>query len=178
MPRVRELGRIDVLLNVAGTLASRSAEYLSVEEYDVMTPVNFRAVHVCSRAAVRAMLDEGHGGSIVNFTTAGAFNVEPRAPVVYMAAKAAVHALTKAVAVEYGPHGIRCNALAPGFSFSYDTGRVPREVLDEMAAKAPLRRVAEPREQAQVAAFLASDLSSFVTGAIIPVDGGWSCRMA
>ena len=95
-----------------------------------------------------------------------------------MAAKAAVHALTKAVAVEYGPHGIRCNALAPGFSFSYDTGRVPREVFDEMAAKAPLGRVSEPREQAQVAAFLASDLSSFVTGAIIPVDGGWSCRMA
>jgi NAD(P)-dependent dehydrogenase (short-subunit alcohol dehydrogenase family) len=175
---VRRFGRVDALLNVAATLGHRSDDYLSLEEYDVMTPVNLRAVLVATRVAVRAMLDGGHGGSIVNFTTAGAFNVEPRAPITYMAAKAAVHALTKAVAVEYGPDNVRCNALAPGFSFSYASGRIPREVLDEMATKAPLGRVSDPREQAQVAAFLASDLSSFVTGAIIPVDGGWSCRLA
>ena len=67
---------------------------------------------------------------------------------------------------------------APGFAFNDTEGRIPPELLDEMAAKAPLGRISEPREQAQVAAFLASDLSSFVTGAIIPVDGGWSIRLA
>jgi NAD(P)-dependent dehydrogenase (short-subunit alcohol dehydrogenase family) len=175
---IETFGRVDALLNVAATLASRSADYLSLEEYDVMMPVNLRAVLVATRFVVEVMIEGGHGGSIVNFTTAGAFNVEKRAPITYMAAKAAVHALTKAVAVEYGPNGIRCNALAPGFSFSYDNDRISREVLDEMATKAPLGRVSEPREQAQVAAFLASDLSSFVTGAIIPVDGGWSARLA
>jgi NAD(P)-dependent dehydrogenase (short-subunit alcohol dehydrogenase family) len=174
---VATFGGVDALLNVAGTLGSRTADYLSLEEYDIMTPVNLRAVLVCTRFAVKAMLKAGLGGSIVNFTTAGALNVEKRAPVTYMAAKAGVNAMTKAIAVEYGPHNIRCNALAPGFSF-YDDGRLPREVLDEMAAKAPLGRVSDPREQAQVAAFLASDLSSFVTGAIIPVDGGWSVRLA
>jgi NAD(P)-dependent dehydrogenase (short-subunit alcohol dehydrogenase family) len=133
---VSTFGRVDVLLNVAGTLASRSSDYLSLDEYDIMTPVNLRAVLVCTRFVIRAMREKEMGGSIVNFTTAGALNVEKRAPVTYMAAKAAVHALTKAVAVEYGPFNIRCNALAPGFSFSYDSG------------------------------------------AIIPVDGGWSARLA
>jgi NAD(P)-dependent dehydrogenase (short-subunit alcohol dehydrogenase family) len=177
---VATFGGVDALLNNAATLARRSDDYLALDEYDVMMPVNLRAVLVCTRFAVEAMIDAGRGGSIVNFTTAGAFNVEQMAPINYMAAKAGVHAFTKAIAVEYGPYNIRCNALAPGFSFSYaeTERRFPPELLDEMAAKAPLGRVSEPREQAQVAAFLASDLSSFVTGAIIPVDGGWSLRLA
>jgi NAD(P)-dependent dehydrogenase (short-subunit alcohol dehydrogenase family) len=154
---VATFGRVDALLNVAATLGRRSADYLDLAEYDVMMPVNLRAVLVCTRFAVNAMIAAGMGGSIVNFTTAGALNVEAMAPISYMAAKAGVNALTKAIAAEYGPYNIRCNALAPGFAFNYAEGRIPPELLDEMAAKAPLGRISEPREQAQVAAFLASD---------------------
>lgn len=174
---VERFGRIDALLNVAATLAGRSADYLSIKEYEPLTEVNLRAILVTTKYAVEAMLAGGGGGSIVNFSTVGSLNVESWAPINYVAAKAGLNALSKAVAVEYAPHGIRCNVLAPGFSVSYDR-EIPAPRLEEMAAKAPMGRLAEPREQAEVAAFLASDRSSFVTGTLIPVDGGWAARLA
>lgn len=170
-------GRLDAIVNVAGTVAARSAEYLSLEEYEVQTPVNLKGVLLCMKSAIPAMLQTG-GGSIVNVSSVGAINVQERAPVMYMGAKAAVHAITKAVAVEYGPRGIRANAIAPGFTLTEINQRTPPDVLRELCEKAALGRGGEAREQAEVAAFLASDLASFVTGAIIPVDGGWSARLA
>jgi len=94
----------------------------------------------------------------------------------YAAAKAGVNALTKAVAVEYGPQGIRANVIAPGFTFTEFLGD-ETPVLREMASKAALRRAGTPLELAEVAAFLASDRASFVTGVVLPVDGGWSARL-
>src|SRR5262245_38286377 len=170
-------GRLDAIVNVAGTVAGRSAVYLSAEEYEVQTPVNLKGVLLCMKHAVPAMLRTG-GGSIVNVSSVGAINVERRAPVMYMGAKAAVHAITKAVAVEYGLQGIRANVIAPGFTLTEINRGTPPDVLRELCEKAALGRGAEAREQAEVAAFLASDRASFVTGTVIPVDGGWSARLA
>ena len=130
-----------------------------------------------SPLAVRAMLPTG-GGAIVNVTSVGALNAEARAPIPYAAAKAGVHALSKAYAVEYAAGGIRVNVIAPGFTVTEYTGQASPEVLREMGAKAAMGRAGRPVEQAEVAAFLASDRASFVTGVVIPVDGGWSARLA
>jgi NAD(P)-dependent dehydrogenase (short-subunit alcohol dehydrogenase family) len=174
---VKTFGRVDVLVNNAATIAARSSPYLSVEEYESQTPVNLRGVLLCMQQAIGVMLQSG-GGSIVNISSVGSLNVEERAPAMYMAVKAAVNALTKAVAVEYGPQGIRANAVAPGFSLTEMNRQAPPDVLEALAKSSALGRAGEAREQAEVVAFLASDRASFVTGAIIPVDGGWSSRLA
>lgn len=174
---VKVFGRLDALLNVAGTQEGRGEEEVTLEDYERLTEVNLRAVLLAMKYGVRAMLESG-GGSIINFSSVGALNAEDRAPAVYCAAKAGVHALTKAAAVQYGPRGIRVNVIAPGFTLTETVQGISPEGLIHMSEKAALRRYGKPHEQAEVAAFLASDRASFVTGAVIPVDGGWSARLA
>jgi NAD(P)-dependent dehydrogenase (short-subunit alcohol dehydrogenase family) len=174
---VDAFGRLDALVNVAAAHGSRSPEFLSLAEYEAMTPLNLRGVLLGMKYAIEAMMRSG-GGSIVNVSSVAGLNVEERAPAMYMTTKAGLHALTKAVAVEYGAQGIRANVIAPGFTLTDMTRQAPPEALRELSTKAALGRAAEPAEQAEVAAFLASDRASFVTGAIIPVDGGWSARLA
>jgi NAD(P)-dependent dehydrogenase (short-subunit alcohol dehydrogenase family) len=169
-------GRVDALLNVAGTLLNLQPE-VTVEEYDNMTAVNLRGVLLCCKHGVKAMV-AGGGGSIVNVTSVGALNAEEIASIPYSAAKAGVHSVTKSYAIQYGAQRIRVNALASGFAKTERMRGVSPEVLDYMNGKAALGRAAEPSEHAEVAAFLASDRASFITGAVIPVDGGWSARLA
>ena len=175
---VEAFGRLDVLVNNAGTPASRAPEYLDMDEYEAQTAVNLRGLLLCVKLAIPAMLETG-GGSIVNVSTVGSLGVEDRAPAMYSAAKAAVNNLTQSVAVEYGPKGIRANVIATGFTLTeVNSSRIPAEVLRELTAKSALKRGGTSQEQAEVAAFLASDRASFVTGAVVPVDGGWSARLA
>jgi NAD(P)-dependent dehydrogenase (short-subunit alcohol dehydrogenase family) len=169
-------GRVDASLNVAGPKVARSADLLSLEDYQVQTDVNLKGVLLCMKYAIPAMLRTG-GGSIVNVSSATAINVEKLATPSYMAVKAGIQAITKAVAVEYGPQGIRANVIAPGFTLSEFNDAVLSDVLAELSAKAALGRAGQPHEQAEVAAFLASDRASFVSGTIIPVDGGWTARL-
>ena len=170
-------GRVDAVLNIAGTQAARSQLEISLEEYEEMTAVNLRGVVLGMKYGIRAMLESG-GGAIVNVTSVGGLNAEERATPIYSAAKAAVHSLTKAAAIDYGAQGIRSNAIAPGFTLTEAMDGIPPDILAEMDAKSALKRHAEPSEIAEVAAFLCSDRASFVNGAILPVDGGWSARLA
>jgi len=89
-----------------------------------------------------------------------------------------VDSLTKSLAIHYGSQGIRVNSLAPGLNWTERTHSFPQAWIDNASKKAAMGRLGEMEEQANVAALLASDLSSFVTGAIIPVDGGWTARLA
>lgn len=171
-----EFGRVDAVLNVAGTHGSRPPGVVTVDEFEKMTAVNLRGVLLVTQHALPSMLSNG-GGAFVNFSSVSAINVQRRTSVMYAAAKSGVHALTKAIAVEYGPQGIRANAIAPGFTFT-EIMRMGPDLLREMSAKAALERAGRPQELAEVAAFLASDRASFVTGVVIPVDGGWTAKLA
>jgi NAD(P)-dependent dehydrogenase (short-subunit alcohol dehydrogenase family) len=169
-------GRVDAVLNVAANQKARDVE-VSTAEYDDMTATNFRGALLCSEHGVRCML-LGGGGALINVSSVGGLNAEDRAPIVYAASKAAMHSFTKAYAVQYGDRGIRANVLAPGFTLTEMTSQTAPDIMDLMCAKPAMRRAGTSREQAEVACFLASDRASYVTGAIIPVDGGWSARMA
>jgi NAD(P)-dependent dehydrogenase (short-subunit alcohol dehydrogenase family) len=173
---LKEFGRVDAVINVAGTHGTRPPEVLTVDEFDKMTAVNLRGVLLVTQHALPAMLSNG-GGAFVNVSSVSAINVQARTSFMYAAAKSGVHALTRSVAVEYGSQGIRANAIAPGFTFT-EIMRMGPDLLREMSSKAALGRAGKPEELAEVAAFLASDRASFVTGVVIPVDGGWSARLA
>jgi NAD(P)-dependent dehydrogenase (short-subunit alcohol dehydrogenase family) len=124
---------------------------------------------------IRAMLKSG-GGSIVNWSSIGGLNASPGTGV-YCAAKAGVIAVTKAGAIEYGAKGIRVNVICPGFILTEIMGS-GGESIPGIKEKAALKRAGLPHEVAEVGAFLASDRASFVSGAVIPVDGGWSAKLA
>jgi NAD(P)-dependent dehydrogenase (short-subunit alcohol dehydrogenase family) len=173
---ITSFGRIDVLVNNVGHFggARKAFHENTDDEWDELYRVNLAHVLGASRAAITAMLAQGHGGSIVNVSTIEAFRAIPTRAV-YSAFKAAITGFTRSVAVEYAHAGIRVNAIAPDV---VETLQVPysRWVKPEqehmVPTWVPLGRFGHPADVADVALFLASDLSRFVTGTTVHVDGG------
>src|SRR6266700_2788604 len=168
-------GRVDAVLNVAGIGTAGALAEVTMDDYDRVMDVDLRGVFLGTKHGIKTMLPTG-GGVIVNWSSTGGMNATPFPVSVYSAAKAGVIALTKAAAVEYGAHGIRANCLCPGFV--YTAMSAGGENIPGMLEKAALNRGGQPEEVAEVAAFLASDRGSYVSGAIIPVDGGWAAKLA
>jgi NAD(P)-dependent dehydrogenase (short-subunit alcohol dehydrogenase family) len=171
---IDQLGGLDILVNNAGTVIHKPALELSGEEWTAVFDLNVRAVWSASVAAARHMLDHG-GGSIINIgSMSGLIVNRPQHQASYNASKAAVHHLTRSLAAEWAPYGIRVNAVAPGY-VKTELAPVDRPDLRRMWIEdAAQQRYALPEEIAPTVVYLASDASSFMTGSIILIDGGYT----
>jgi 3-oxoacyl-[acyl-carrier protein] reductase len=176
---VARYGHIDVLVNNAGILRDNQlvrvkdgelVKQMPEAEFDLVIAVNLKGVFNCTQAVAPQMIRQG-SGVILNASSVvgldGNFGQTN-----YVATKAAVVGVTKVWARELGRYGIRVNAVAPGFTATDILVSMPEKVLDGMRARTPLGRLGEPRDIANAYVFLASDEASFITGAVLRVDGG------
>lgn len=169
-------GRLDVLVNNAGRTLNKPFTETTAEDWDALMAVNVRGAFLHAREAFRAMREQGGGGAIVNV---GSYTCTVALPEgsAYTASKGALAQLTKVVALEGGPHGIRANVVAPGvietdlLDDARDDGRA---YLRSFATAHPLGRVAQPAEIAEIIGFLASARSGFMTGSVVAADGGFT----
>jgi len=171
----RELGGFDILVNNAGMSQRTPAEEYSVPDLRRITALNLDGVFFGMQAAARRWIAAGRPGSIVNLASFAGVVADPlSAP--YAATKGAVVQLTRTCAVEWAPHGIRVNAIGPGYVRTEMTTPAlsEPETLRRIRERTPLGRVAEPDDLAGAAVFLASAASSYVTGHVLMVDGGWT----
>ncbi len=174
-------GRLDVLFNNAGVFEPGEVHEVAEEAWDRQLDVNLRSVYLVSRQVVPVMLTQG-GGAIVNNASVAAL-VGDVASAAYCASKGGVALLTKAMALDYAPRGIRVNAICCG---EIDTPLFEREAAQwgmgveefraELDAQHPIGRIGRPEEAAAAVAFLASDDASFITGVLLPVDGGYAAK--
>jgi 3-oxoacyl-[acyl-carrier protein] reductase len=165
-----EFGKIDILVNNAGITRDNLLMRMSEADWDLVIKVNLKSIFNMTKAVQKVMLKQRYG-TIINMSSvvgldgnAGQSN--------YSASKAGLVGFTKSIAMELGSRNIRCNAIAPGFIETDMTAKLPEEVRKSWAEQIPLRRGGKPEDVANVALFLASDLSSYVTGQVISVCGG------
>jgi NAD(P)-dependent dehydrogenase (short-subunit alcohol dehydrogenase family) len=173
---VDHYGRLDGAFNNAGQ-GHRPTPLAELDpgEFEVNLAANLRSVFLCLRAELTEM---GSGGAIVNMSSSAGLAGAP-GMAAYSAAKHGVIGLTETAALDYGPKGIRVNAVAPGPILTEGgIGAAPAEVQEQVAQRLPLQRLGAPNEVAEVASWLLSDSSSFVNGTTIPIDGGKLAGMA
>jgi 3-oxoacyl-[acyl-carrier protein] reductase len=167
---IAEFGTIDVLINNAGITKDNLLMRMSEEDFDKVIEINLKSVFNMTKAVQKIML-KNRKGSIVNMSSvvgvkgnAGQAN--------YAASKAGMNGFTKSIALELGSRNIRCNAIAPGFIETEMTAKLNEEVVKGWRDAIPLKRGGTPEDVANVCVFLASDMSAYVTGQVINVDGG------
>jgi len=165
-----DFGKLDVLVNNAGITKDGLLMRMSEEQWDTVINVNLKSVFNLTKAAIKPMM-KAKAGSIINLTSvvgirgnAGQAN--------YAASKAGIIGFTKSVALELGSRNIRSNAIAPGFIETEMTGEINEKAVEEWKQQIPMKRGGQPDEVADCAIFLASDLSRYITGQVLQVDGG------
>ncbi|RHW25714.1 3-oxoacyl-ACP reductase FabG [Nocardioides immobilis] len=167
---VEEYGGLDILVNNAGITRDASLKKMTVEDFDAVITVHLRGTWLGIRAA-SAVMREAKRGSIVNLSSMSGKVGNP-GQTNYSAAKAGIVGMTKAAAKELAHHGVRVNAIQPGLIKTPMTAAMTPEAFAATEATIPMRRAGEPAEVANVVAFLASDLSSYMTGTVLEVAGG------
>jgi NAD(P)-dependent dehydrogenase (short-subunit alcohol dehydrogenase family) len=173
---VQKAGRIDSLINVAGINVRKRVEQYTVEEFDKILNVNMKGAFLVAQEVGKRMIAQGKGGTIVNIDSLNSHRplkgVQP-----YAMSKAAVSSMTRGMAMEWGEHGIRVNAIAPGFILTDLTRKLWSEPTMQAwnNANCPMKRLGETEDLIGTAVFLVSDATKFLTGQIIYVDGGLTC---
>jgi NAD(P)-dependent dehydrogenase (short-subunit alcohol dehydrogenase family) len=169
-----EIGPIDILVNNAALNVLAGVSEYEPADWDRVMDVDLNAVFYLCRKTLPGMMERGFG-NVVNVTSVAGYLSGYGVEGPYAAAKAAVHSLTRAIAYEGGPHGVRCNGVAPGIIQTWFIDQSPDQFEKEKKST-PLRRFGTADEIANVVAFLVSEQSSFVTGEIINASGGWYMR--
>jgi 3-oxoacyl-[acyl-carrier protein] reductase len=167
---LKEFGSIDVLINNAGITKDNLLMRISEEDFDKVIEVNLKSVFNLTKAVIRPMMKQ-RGGSIINMSSvvgvqgnAGQTN--------YAASKAGMLGFTKSVALELGSRNVRCNAIAPGFIETEMTATLDEKVVDGWRQSIPLKRGGQPADIANACVFLGSEMSAYITGQTLNVDGG------
>ncbi|OHE78600.1 MAG: 3-oxoacyl-[acyl-carrier-protein] reductase [Verrucomicrobia bacterium RIFCSPHIGHO2_12_FULL_41_10] len=167
---IADWGKVDILVNNAGITRDQLLLRMSEEEWDQVLAVNLKSVYNTCRALYRPMM-KARTGSVINITSViGLTGNVGQAN--YAASKAGMIGFTKSLAKELAGRGIRANCIAPGYIETPMTEKLPANVKEEVLKKIPLGRIGQPRDIAQAALYLASDLASYVTGQVFAVDGG------
>jgi 3-oxoacyl-[acyl-carrier protein] reductase len=167
---VGEFGSVDIMVNNAGVTRDATLRKMTEQEFDEVISVHLKGTWNGTRSAAAIMREQG-GGAIINMSSISG-KVGFIGQTNYSAAKAGIVGLTKAAAKELAHLGVRVNAIAPGLIRSAMTEAMPQRIWDAKLAEVPMGRAGEPSEVAAAALFLASDLSSYVTGTVIEVTGG------
>jgi 3-oxoacyl-[acyl-carrier protein] reductase len=169
---MQEFGKIDILVNNAGITRDNLLMRMTEADWDLVIKVNLKSVFSMTRAVQKPMLKQRFG-SIINMSSVVGVNGNGGQSN-YSASKAGLIGFTKSIAQELGSRNIRCNAIAPGFIETEMTAKLPPDVRDAWINEIPLKRGGKPEDVANIALFLASDLSDYVTGQVISVCGGMS----
>ncbi len=173
---IKKFGRLDILVNNAGIYFSKPALELTEEDWDKMISINLKGQFLCAQRAAKEML-KNKWGRIINIASvaSGQVGVGIAGGAHYTASKGGIIGMTETLAIEWAPLGITVNAIAPG---AIDTpmvqaAQMPKEAMDAMLTRVPLKRIGRPEEVSAAVVFLASEEASYITGATFYVDGGW-----